>query len=990
MKAMDSARIFEHSVPDVSRPFNRRPSGMSLGTVLIATMFVFVAYAANALERGAIWLGLTGCNADVHFSLRLSAPEGEITGQIVGDIAEHEVAGRFVDGRLELEPGNWLKKRSPPNGVLKGLSGTFLEEHDLIVGTFTNGGKCPSFVAKRIDVPDTGSNPDGLLSRLAPRVRPKDVLNEQACQTYIEWRLSGAPGSSIRGGRFDTAAGNHSGMQQALGKDIFDWTGEDARNIRLIGQTCRGILRNGQDPKSTELWAEVRARGGGFFPNPLDKMPFGRPWQSLMLFLYPEVVGDLQASARMAEEGLLQATAEGQSSPAAALELVGMLTCTRGDRYLRITIPDTDAATARIEFGPGLENLYARGALTARGTFDPKGFHFEPEAWLHKPIAAGASIPPFGLEGRRSGTDKFSGQTIGLEECPSFRVYLTDPPRDKLNPDGLLFKVVGLRTAQLSTTECLRFLDWLADSETVSYGSFRMNALALDSDRIWTLFGKEPQQWGGEDHQRYRSIVSVCRSMFRNSTDVDLSQKLALIETFDVTPLEMPKENWRVNDWVQLALVPIVNREALDMADADYNGAKILQVALSSFEKIDTLIGETNNLRGRLKYLTVTQRENQIEKLRLTRDDLGQALAVDAISRFDEHPATLPGLLNLEVESTRMTEALREKSALNAAAFLNSAYLNEAQARALTLWPVFLDRAKGVHQAHAESGYLEFKNLQALRSEEAVLSRFAAPQSSEELRKDYQDYKAQDHNLAHAMVRRSETDLIAWIGAMEPSATANELMSTFVTDTFSSSHVPDEFPELQSTVREKRAAYNPQRMRRPDIVLALARAHWSEVQYRGLDNLAYFTTAFREVSKSCAGLLPSEGGAEFLDISSFVISASQDSMRRFANGEATRADAQRGVFVFLNLLFNQPGCTLDMFGNPTTNCTTPEESQAGFEAAMYSFEATADIQSLLRSGCGDPTLNAFVEGYSKFAAFRPFTGGVPAMNMPELEEFLSD
>lgn len=265
MKAKALARKVAQTVFDGAR------SGNSPGLILIAILFVFMAHGASALERGAIWLGLTGCNADIYFSLRLSASEGEIIGQIVGDIAEHNVAGRFVNGRLELEPGNWLTKRPPPNGVLKGLSGTILEDRDLLVGTLTNGGDCPSFVAKQIEVPDAGSNPNGLLYRLTPGVRPKNVLNETACQAYVEWRLSGAPGQSLRGGRFDTAAGNHSGMKQVLGKDIFDWTESDARSIRKIGQTCRGILRNGQEPKSVELWGEVRARGGGFFRTPWTK-----------------------------------------------------------------------------------------------------------------------------------------------------------------------------------------------------------------------------------------------------------------------------------------------------------------------------------------------------------------------------------------------------------------------------------------------------------------------------------------------------------------------------------------------------------------------------------------------------------------------------------------------------------------------------------------------------------------------------------------------
>lgn len=479
--------------------------------------------------------------------------------------------------------------------------------------------------------------------------------------------------------------------------------------------------------------------------------------------------------------------------------------------------------------------------------------------------------------------------------------------------------------------------------------------------------------------------------MFRQSASLDVSQQLSEIGTFDVSPLGVSKENWRVNDWVRFALVPVVNREALEMAEVDNETAASLQVALSSFDKIDALIGETSNLGGRLKFLTVTQRAAQIDKLRHARDDLGQALATDVISRFDQYPASLPGLLDLEAETIRMKDALLRKSAMYAAEFLNSANLKEAQSRAQMLWPAFLHRANGVHKTYAEAGYMEFKNLLELRSEASTLSRFAAPQNSDALREAYQDYTARDHNLTLAMVRRSESGLVAWIGEMEPSATANELVKSFVTDTFNASYVPDEFPQLQIAAREKNSAYNPQEMRRPDIVLALARGHWSEVQYRGLDNLAYFSTAFREISQPCAGLLPQRnGGPEFIDITSFIIAGSQDSMRRLASGEVTRADAERGAFVFLNLLFNQPGCTLDMFGNPTTNCTTPEESQAGFEAAMYSHEATTDIQSLLRSGCGDPTLNAFVKGYAEFAALRPFVHGVPAMNMPELEEFLSE
>lgn len=969
---------------------------------LVLGFALLLSRSASALERGSIWLGLSLCEQPgTYFSLYLSAETGSVTGQLTGDFPPQGVKGSFVDGHLVLEPVNWLIKRPPRGERLKRLEATYHVEQNVLYGT-VSGSECPNFIARRIDAPPGGDNQSGLLFTVPSKGNLRKAVGETECQAYARWLVDGSYANAPRGSAFNSALGKFDQMRQVLGRDIFDWTEQDGRMLAKIGSACRSVLRNSRQADSTTLADAIRSKGG-CVPRPLKTSPVSnqsKAWQSLLIYLYADLYADLERINVLLKEGLAatnNAVASGDKANGAVADSrtdedwVGLLGCTGGERYMRLSVdgrgPDV---SARLETGSGLEVIYPRGALRLSGRFEEDQFRLEPGEWLHKPGAIGARAVPIGLEGKMiEDGQAIQGTVLGDRDCPEFRAYLMPRPRADLNPDGLLFKATGLRRAILNEADCRRFVGWLASGSEVSLGGYRYISLATDNDAMWDVLGKQADQWGEDDHTRFRAVSSTCHNMLRDTTDLEISDLLQKIVTWSPSPLQSSKDDWNNPRWLQLELLPIVSREAVTRSAADRDAAQALPVSLASFDRLDALIGEAKNTRGRLRYLTDAQRLDHLAALSASRRDLGLSIADATADRFRTFPATLDGLLALETMANETEAALRDRSAEAGAEKLHSGFVSEGQARGLVLWDDLLSRAGAGHAGLADADYTRFAELQTYRSEAEILERFANAANDRTLGVRYDAYRAADRKITLAMIKRSLPGILSWIEMLEPSSTANDAMKRFVEETFEIPQDLQTLPDLASAIAAKRLAYNPVGFSRPDIILALSRGHWREVAFRGFDNMAYMATSMRIMDKRCPAIFRRRVEPSFTALSSYSMSAAEDAMERLAKGEVTsRAEAERGVLMMANIIFNQPGCTVDFFGYPTSNCTTEAEQNAAFEEIMTSGEAARDMDILILPGCSTPAVSAFLEGYVHFVELHPFAGTLPSMNLPDLQSVL--
>ncbi len=971
---------------------------LALGSAAAVFFVLSLPHPAAAFERESVWLGFTGCEGKrTYFTLYLSAAEGNVSGELTGDLPAQTVSGTFRDGDLSLEPGEWMVRRPPRKAELQGLQGAYNRDLDVIYGTMSGGEQCQSFVARQLEVPRVGSNRDGLLSKLPANVKPQRVLSEADCKSYAQMLVGGTLGPSPRGGRFNSALGDHATMRQVLGRDIHDWSDEDGKRLRRLGQACRNILRKGSDPESAALAGEIRQKGG-WIPAPLKQPRIGsgaRAWQSLLLYLQPDTITDLERIDRLLMEGLVKIpggsaeTTDGDQTTVA--EWVGLLTCSKGDRYLRLLLQEEGPpASVVLELGPGLETLHPRGAARLTGTFDDHQLRLEHLDWLHKPGHTARDAVPIGLSGEiLEGGERVSGVVDGDPSCSSFRGYRTPKPREDKNANGLLYKVTGLRESTLTPPDCRRFAEWLARGRDLSLGGFRYNSLSLDDAAAWEVLGKDRRQWQGDDHLRFRTISGTCRKMLRGSSAPEDKARFEEVTTWVPAPFGSPKDDWKTFDWVRLSLLPIVNQEALARASANLDAARSLSPSLDHLDLIGASVNAGRDQKGDLRYLTTSQRDDYLMALERLRGALAEAIVQEAIVQFNEQPKSLQGLFSLEEETQDLQAELLKRGADNAAVGLKRAFGVEARSRATPLWQDLLARGEKEHAALSGAGYQRFSEIKELRDEARTLSHFFDPRSEEALAESYAAFRRSDQNVTLAMVERSLPGILAWIDAMEPSATANAALGNFVQETFQDQAIPESLPQLLEAAKRKRDAYNPKGFQRPDIALALIRAHWGEVSYKGFENLAYLVTSLRRLNEACPTLIETRGQPELTDLSAFVMAALENSIERLVRGEATsQGEAQRGVLLFVNVIFNQPGCQLDYFGYPTTNCTTQAEHDAAFEAIMTSSEAAYDMALLLRRGCEDPAALRYIEGYTDFVRQRPFTRSLPPVPLPDLVTML--
>ena len=246
------------------------------------------------------------------------------------------------------------------------------------------------------------------------------------------------------------------------------------------------------------------------------------------------------------------------------------------------------------------------------------------------------------------------------------------------------------------------------------------------------------------------------------------------------------------------------------------------------------------------------------------------------------------------------------------------------------------------------------------------------PPSGDPLAIDYEAYLRLRDDTAADMVARSKDRLLEWVESLPASQTANDRLDEFIVKTFRRERMPSGFAALQSAIAEKRGAYNPDRYHRPDISLALIRQHYGEMNYRGLEPLAYLTTMLRKIQTQCPAEIAGISADNVRRLDRFVKHGSLDARERMMRGEVeSKAEAERAFLIRLVEVFASPGCHVTMFGY-LTQCVSEEEFADTMEALMTSNPAIWDSRKLMAGGCTGIT-HQFMENLVEFASTDPYT-----------------
>ncbi len=677
-----------------------------------------------------------------------------------------------------------------------------------------------------------------------------------------------------------------------------------------------------------------------------------------------------RARAQLLARGYHAMQAPPDATPAGD-EWRGVTSCGGADAFLRVVIPpkaEPGPQAAVIEFGPAPDGAAIRGSFRVTGDF-PSGtgkLHLEPQAWVHQPDAINHSTT-FGLDGTRAAGGGLSGSVLGRPDCTGFRAWHIARADTPENPLGLLQKLPPAAYAPPglpSDDDCRSYSKWLASGRELHIGSYFVSSLVYDTEGQRRVLGRTAEQWRVDDHLRMRAIESACKQWLEKSPLLDDVALLRQIKLFSVTPLDDPKYNWIVPDWVRAELAPLLRGEAQQRAAAQLAKLAALPPEPASYVTLDQAAMSARNTQGELHYLEDGDRDAFQKAISAQRPVLGRAIVAAMIARFKALPASTDSLEAMTRDAHDMQQALTHAHDPDAAALAARAAVEVETARTKQVWPLFFDDAKARLAALREAGYERFGEITALRHREDVLHGIAPPDDTAADEAYRADYAA----VVDGMIGRSMPKLMAWVAALPLSDAANRRLLKFTTETFGAGGVPDRYGALRDAVSAKQAAYNPEGYRRPDIVMSLRRHLWPEVAADGLDNISYFATALHELNAQCPGILPREGSGDSAVLLRYSLQATKRAVDRLMRGEVrNQSEKQRAMALMINTVFNRPGCRETSYG-VIISCTSAEEQMQVNQAIMTSDEAKDDMAKLGKHGCASEEVTGYTKAALDFAA----------------------
>ena len=960
---------------------------------LIVAAFMPSIASAGALDGR--WLGYLGCTDQGFqstFFLEIVGTTARLSGSAIRPQIQAVALG--ADDSFSTAFSGWDPDyRRGPNSEI-GLQGTRLADPEALHGTVEGWRtQCPSFVAMRAPQPRSGEDRSGILFKAVGNGRSDPAL--PACRDYARWLASG---DEVRLGRRPTQITTNlldaDAMRRVLGKDIYSWSDDDRGRINTVGMTCRQLLSKSSDPADARL---VKAAGRVWVPQLLKTLPDTNlaGWHTARILAQSELLLSLPELRARIEEGLYDKPGpdHGAAAKVAAAEgdfagqWHGYFDCGGRERYLQLTIERRDGGyDATAAFGPSLTDSFRRGTLAMSADAPADGrLSFSPQSWIDR----APGVPPFDLSVRKTSDDRIEGSVeSGGESCALHARRVVEPVRGK-NADGLLFKITGARNGELDLDDCRRYARWLAGDKTIKVGPRDVSTLILDQDAMFAVLGKDAASWGDDDHLKIRDMAMQCERAMRDSFDRSDRRLVEQVRDWSPNPFPLPKKDDR--GWWEAAQVPLVLAEASEAVDAQYAQLAALPASLDSLTAADRLLDDLAKGKGRLLFLPDDKKKAQLSRLEEERERLGVRVADTIAAKYDTYPQTLDGLDGLAAFHAKQTIVLEKLKAVRGADRLEDAYAEAARTRALALWPDALDMAERVIGALKDASFAHFPEISALDAKMQRLERYYVPKGDALIARSYTHYKEERRATIDAMVARSQAALAEWIDVLPPSKAATEKLEALSQAAFDQSSFPEQFAALRSAAKAKRAAYNPDGWRRPDIGLALLRGHWAEVDHEGLESLAYVTTMLRSLKEQCPGIVPDgDGDPGAAPLMSYSAAASADAVDRMRRGEfASEQEAQRAVFMFLNTVVNRPGCRVGYFGR-VVGCVSQQEFADSQQALMTSGAALEDANTLPSNGCSADAPRRFVDNIVKYARLDPHSRAVPPMVLIEAWDYVAE
>jgi hypothetical protein len=894
---------------------------------------------------------------------------------------------------FRIEPSSW---RGYPRDKF-GLEGRYLSQHDALYGKvffFDPGRKHPkqcTFLVMRDNRPKVPENQGGLLFKVPDPPSRISSITLQDCVGYGEWLASGTllnlPG--IRA-KVNSALTDLDGMRRILGRDIFQWSEEDLKKLKKIARFCNlKIVQKSRDNPALKQLSNRLRKNGGLFPAilqyPRDVMPrLQLPFKILLKGKKPlERLRLIKASLdkvdfEQSPTGMLRATRDVPSSGIAGI-WVGQYTCQNFQYFLRLVLKlEGGGLKGVFEFGPSLTSASLRGALEMEGSFNGKdgSFQLKPKNWVYRPQGG----LPMGFQGRLDKKeDTVEGQVLGSNKCESFHARRLVMPNKPVNKNGLLFKVKEsdrINTTALTLSDCLPYAKWLASDEEILLGKRYLMSNLRDLDRMREVLGKDMYQWEDKDSRKMHIIKIMCPRIMKNSFDLEVLKLAEGIKIWAPNPLTVPKNEWKSNSWVMVEQQIYANEDAVKLAKRQFQEIEGLTPQLASLDSVDEGIMRIGKRKGQFKYLDKGEKEQNIADLKSSRLRLGSRIADSFIQEFNGLPPSFDGLNKLEAFHDNQKKKLLNKKAEPAAVKFSAAFHGEAAKRANGLLPGMLEEKLTALSGLTQVEYDRIDDFQAIRDDIRYLLRYGNPSEDAKTSKLYQGYKLSYGKNYEAMIERSMDDLIHWVNSLPPSKSALKAMDWFSSKTFEGA-IPVKYAALRSAIYEKQNSYNPERYIQPEIIMSLRRGHWHEVNIRGLDSLAYFATTAQQLKKYCPGTFPRDNDYRRRNLMSFVLSAAKNAQERIMSGQGTKADAERGVWLMLNTIFNQPGCRIDFYGN-ISRCVSQEENQAVTQLLMTSGNAISDVGKFIgKHSCNTEPAKIYIENIFKFVSMNSFNRSRP-------------
>lgn len=981
-----------------------------LATFLLVTLCLAGAWPAAAADLQGRWVGYWDCGSREtrsHFVLDIAGNSAHFQTPI--GIAT--VAGTASGDGIDLKVEQWETRAPSPQKTVTGIAGAYLDTAGAMTGEVQATGQLqckqasqdssspsvaqsswtqtsPRFIAvKTGSVPQPRENSNGLLFKVTDDVRSGRELPPAECARYAGFLQAGESGPSpiSRRTKLSSQVLNDELMLDVLGRDLNSWTQADFKRMRAISSSCKQVMLKSKDPAFVQQARAIRA----WKPKPLDQdrsAPNGqRSWVVAIASLYVDAIEPLPGIAMRIDEGLYDDVPD-TAATAPAVGLAGLwhghYQCETREYYMRLDLrEEAGQVDGAFEFASGMHTRAARGVLNMRGSEAADGqFQLEPTTWVHQPTN-GTTI---GFEGLRVG-DRLSGRITGSgERCTTFsarRRTVTTLPK---NPDGLLFKMVKLNTSQITPADCRRFVNWLVSGRQLVPRVVWANSIASDQGAAKAVLGKSATTWDKDDHRKFMALANFCGAQLRDSTENADRELHAQVIHWHPKPFSTDKFDYTFNDWLMVDQTELVMTEAEEQMTAQFEEIGRLSPELASIDRINEMIIALADSEGRFVFLPPERQVEHRDTLLAEREALGERVAIALAATYSAYPSTFDGFKAMAAESRIQQKELIRRGVEEAAATLKTLYGEEAARRGAALLPVMMAEHRAVMTGELEkAGYGSIPVLFEIDQERESLAEYWLPPKDTPLYAEYQDYLDLRDTTAHNMVTRSKDKLLEWVETLPPSRTANRYFDRFTLKTFRSKRIPPAFPELESAIASKKAAYNPDRYSRPDIMMALLRRQFGEVKYTGLEAVAYQMTILRRVRDNCSteiGRLGAEGASK---LDGYIRVEFKDAIKHIAvKGAESQFEYNRYFSITAHALFGAPGCKINMWGAQT--CISEEQASAEFEAIMTSITGLGDHTILHRDGCTGRT-RQFMENLLELAK----SGAPPSLGLPTAWDFVA-